>query len=1337
MFKKIFLSLLLIIILAIAGVTVYLNMMDWNEHKAVIAKQFSETTGKKVDFNGAVSFKLLPSPSLEASNVDIYDIDAQNNKIELAKIKKLVASLSFKSLLQRRFNIEHMSMIEPEIFVEIFDNGKVNWQVADTLNQQDFVIKNVDVSFGSVVIDKAKVSFVDKKHGINLLFDDVNAEVMAGSFSGPYRIEGSYIKNGDTRGFAFDLGKFSDSFATSVNAVLTHPQSESYVRFDGTVMAKNEAINGNLVVESKNPINFVSSIFSKVDVADVYENPLAMSLAVKTDKDKILLSNVVIKYADSAGAGNVLIPMAKDRALGEENVERPQIEVAFNFTDLNMDLAVTALKDFLKTYDKKEYSPDFGFDVIADIKSLKTSYKGQIVRDLDISADFVDNVFTLQNFAAGLPFDGSIKIKGDMTSKDKVLNYLYNVEMETLNFAQTAEWLGFDLKPISKNVYKRAAIKFMLSGTPETIKISPLILNLDKTLIEAKLALVRGDKNKYFAIINADNISFDNYIDPLPDDMKESKLQEKADYYVKKMNFLKDTDLQFKVDLKSGIWQRTPFEKLHFEATTKDGVMKISKFSIADIVTSKLDLKGDVFGFGTGLQFKNLKYSVDAKNSTAVLEKFGLEFPKIKWKNLPTFVSEGIVTGDFNRLAMKTVSKLEYIDAEYEGEISRQDDKFLFDGKLGLRSDDAIKTIHDFSVDYNPPYPLGMLKLSTNVKNTANAVLFKDLNLNVGVNNFSGDILLSEKEDGQTLIKTNLNINKFEFERFFYNTNAGDNKVLFRGAKESVPFLAKPVLDKVRINYDFMKDLEIEAKINVGKLSYEKYSLNNASWMMSLKNQILKVVQFVAEKDTGVVSADFELNIPMQNQLKGTCVLKDIKMQKADWSGLVYGLENGLLSMNMNFLTDASSFDDMLNKLSAEGKANITALKIKGWNILSILSDLQKRQNADDLRSFVQSNLISGITPFESLNFDFVVKTGNFEVKNAVFAADDYKVDAIIGGGIANWIMNADFQVHLNDVQDVSDFSFGLDGDISAPSLDVDVEQISNFYNEHRYQKEVAIKTERDARVEKYRKLMDEQQQRAKELKQQLQSNLFLQFNTYKKKAKNPKIITYYDEIEKQIMKQNAIISEVISKNGIVDIDDGTIAKISADIDGAKSEISKIAENFDFVHGQDVRIRMNDSFSDAVEQSTGMQKFVAEVLDAEGKAGERLAKINTKYSLEDDVDATAKKQKIEETVAQIDAINTSLRKDMNDSRNEKDLIKLEQLVDNFSSLGKEAMAKKEELVVLVDDYEKYLEAKVSEEEKKAEKIAIQTQSAVIENNSSFGSISTVGGKKRIINFGTE
>ena len=118
MFKKIFFGSLTVVILAVVGATVYLNMIDWNEHKAVIAKQFSEATGKQVAFNGSVSFNIFPTPSLEAADIDIYNIDAAGKQVALAKIQKLVASLSVRSLLQGRVNVENMKVINPEIFIE-------------------------------------------------------------------------------------------------------------------------------------------------------------------------------------------------------------------------------------------------------------------------------------------------------------------------------------------------------------------------------------------------------------------------------------------------------------------------------------------------------------------------------------------------------------------------------------------------------------------------------------------------------------------------------------------------------------------------------------------------------------------------------------------------------------------------------------------------------------------------------------------------------------------------------------------------------------------------------------------------------------------------------------------------------------------------------------------------------------------------------------------------------------------------------------------------------------------------------------------------------------------
>ena len=62
--KKAAIIILAVIILAVGGVSAYVAMIDWNEHKDQIAAQFSEVSGKRVVFEGPVSFKIFPSPDL-------------------------------------------------------------------------------------------------------------------------------------------------------------------------------------------------------------------------------------------------------------------------------------------------------------------------------------------------------------------------------------------------------------------------------------------------------------------------------------------------------------------------------------------------------------------------------------------------------------------------------------------------------------------------------------------------------------------------------------------------------------------------------------------------------------------------------------------------------------------------------------------------------------------------------------------------------------------------------------------------------------------------------------------------------------------------------------------------------------------------------------------------------------------------------------------------------------------------------------------------------------------------------------------------------------------------
>lgn len=1328
MFKKLFLGSLVIVVLAVVGATVYLNMIDWNQHKAVIAKQFSEATGKKVAFNGSVSFNIFPTPSLEASSIDIYNLDANGKQVVLAKIQKLVASLSVRSLIQGRVNVENMAVINPEIYIEAYEDGSLNWQ-SGSGNNQDFSIRNVEVSFGSVMLDNAKVHVINRAYDIDALISNINAEVIAGSLFGPYRIEGSYIKDGNPGGFAIDLGKFSESFATSVNAVVSHPQSESYIRFDGTVLLKNDAVNGNITVESKNPVNFVNSLFKKAGISEDYEYPLAMSLAVKSDKSQIAFSNIVIKYAGSAGAGNILIPRQETK-IGDAGMERRRIDVAFNMAEFNLEPALQLVKDCLSKYDGKDYIPEYNFDIIADLKAVKTSYNNQIIRDFDLSVDFMDNVLTVQNFSAQLPFDGMVKAKGEVYSVEKVLTYNFDIEGGSPDFAKTVQWLGYDLKPLSKNVYKRSSAKFTLAGTLQTIKAAPFVLNVDKTGINGKLGMIRGQENKYFVIAEADNINFDNYVADMPEETAASDFESKVNYRFGQLGFLKNLDLQFRVDLKSGIWGKIPFEKLSADGVLKNGVMKLTNASLGDVATAQIALRGEVSGFGSEPQVKNLNYGILVKDNEDFTERMGLEFPSVKLGSLVQFNSKGVITGGLKRMAVKTSSKLGNIDNVYNGEISKADGIYNFNGKMELRSNDFVRMLNDFSVNYKPEFPLGLVKLTADVKGNTSALLLKNMNTNIGSNNFTGELLYMRK-DGRNSVKTNLNVNKFEFERFFYNTNTRAEPSSFRPKTEKAPFLSKPVLSKAKINYDWSKDWDIEAKIVAGNLSLRNLALKNASWVMALNKQVLKVVQFTAEKDEGQINSDFVLNIPSQAKLSGKLNLANIKLNKDDWGGLTYGLVSGVMGADISFDTSAASVDDILAQFSGKGSLNIDRPVVKGWNLSVIEADLEKRSLADGFKALTQENLSRGETMFNSFSGDFTSEAGNFNVRKAVFDGDTYAVDFTANGNLSAWTVNSLFHALFKGIDNITGFDFTMDGSINAPSLETDVSRVTDVYTARLQKVAAEAKAAEDAKNKKYRDLMDEQQERAEKARERLNGTIIPEFKENSSKSADAKMKRYYAAVNKQIAEANTLINEVISKRGMVDIDDTVIAGLKEQNDTIDELLTKIERDMTSIHAQDVRLRLNQSYSALTEQAALSQKLPTALLDAAGKFGERLAAIDTRYYLAGDKEADALQKRVEALVEEIDIVNQQIARDNVVARGIMDIETLEKYAADFADAQKSIAEKLKEAQNTAKAYQDTVNAKISAEER-SYKQRLHDEAIRQKINENTGKITTAGGRTETV-----
>lgn len=1296
MWKKVLLVFIILILVAVGGVTVYLNNIDWNRHKDKISQQFSQATGKEVVFDGPVRFSLFPSPYLEAGDINIYNRTVKGERVLLAKIKKLVSTLSISSLIGGNFHVERMSLVEPEIFVEAYSDGKLNW-LSSGGNQQDIQIDNVEMSLNSVTVEKAKMHIVNADNNINALLDNMNAEIIAQSLFGPYRIEGSYVKDNSPGGFAISLGQFSESFATSVNAVISHPQSESYVRFDGTILLNNDAINGNLIFESKNPINFFNTNFKGVKLSEDYEQPVALSMELKTDKSQISLGNIVIKYAGSAGAGNILIPRTEQK-IGENGMERRRIDAVFNMTEFELKPVIMLVRDFVKKYDRKEnYIPEFDFDVIADLKALKTTYNGQVIRDFDLSVDFMDNVLKIQNLSATMPGETSAKLSGEVFSVEKKMTYNFNLVSSTGDFAKFADWLKLGVKPFAQGTYKKATASATIEGTTDTIKIAPFDFMVDKSSVNGKIGIVRGDKTKWFVIADADSINLDNYIQALPDDVQKQGWRERLQYRFNKLAFLKDADLQFRTSLKSGIFEKVPFENFEMEATVRNGVMQITDANIESVATADLNVKGELSGFGAVPQVKNMRYKTEIADVSSFVDKFGIVVNNIKINELNGFGASGIVTGGIERYATKSIVRLGNVNIAYQGEIAHRNHDYYLNGKMEMRTSNFVKMLNDFSVDYQPDFPLGLFKMSADVKTGGNVFAFNNLNANIGANSFKGKLIYQLKNNRHQVLST-LKVNRFEFEKFFYNISQKEEKNNFRNSAGSATFLARPSLSQIRINYDWLKNWDINLDFNADTLSLNNFKLTNTSGKLMLNQGVMKLEKFIGENSKGIINGDVVLNIQQSPMVGGKISVKGYDINKDIWSGSVYGLTAGVVDSEVEFNTSAVSIESLLYGLTGQVKFDIAKAEVKGWDFDKILDDLQKRDVSDGFAVLARDALSQGGTRFDRLNGIVTLTGGNYHIDNTHFVNNDVNVDLIADGSLKDWTGNSSFQAVFEDAK-VPGFDFGYEGSLNTPILNVDVRKATSVFDNHWAKVEAEAKAKEKAKVEKYNNLMNEQQKYAQSLQKTLNDEIVPDFELFAGKAQNKDTKAQYDALKKEISSVDAALQEIFVKKNIANVDDGLIARLSQQNKKAEKRIQKIEEELQRIHLKDVKLRIGVEYNAVFDAYAQSKKVSTSSVDAIGAFEKRLAAISTDFYIKGDKKIENWQKQIERNLAIIDQINSDTAKDNISMQNMKDTEQLELFYNRFVNAHQRATESLEAMKTAAEEMTNYTENKVSAEEK--------------------------------------
>ena len=275
MIKKIILISLGIIVLIVCGFAVYVSNMDWNGHKSKIETEISNLIGEKVELGGDLQVSLFPHPNIKATDINIIN---QNNLEKLAFIKTMQTEVSLRSLLHKTPDIESLALNGVEIWYKADENGVSNWHQD---KMPAFITADIDSRLQSFSLQNSIIHIDNEKYAFKADLSNFNVDIHAASLSGPYRLDGNFIKDDNHFGIALSIGSLMQPEDIGLTFAITHPDSNSYLRYDGIYNADEDYFKGSVSGSSDKSADFVKVLFEKDVLESQYNIPFIFSVEVE------------------------------------------------------------------------------------------------------------------------------------------------------------------------------------------------------------------------------------------------------------------------------------------------------------------------------------------------------------------------------------------------------------------------------------------------------------------------------------------------------------------------------------------------------------------------------------------------------------------------------------------------------------------------------------------------------------------------------------------------------------------------------------------------------------------------------------------------------------------------------------------------------------------------------------------------------------------------------------------------------------------------------------------------------------------------------------------------
>ncbi|OYD81064.1 AsmA family protein [Azospirillum brasilense] len=1089
--KRFLIAALILVGLLVAAVLVVPSVVDWNAYKAQIAERVSAATGREVELRGDIGLSLLPAPALTVRDARLANAPGGSEQ-DMARLKELDVRVALGPLLSGHIQVQSIRLIDPTFLFETLPDGRFNWDLSgagrstgtDRSASGDGLASAV--SFDQVTVQNGTVQYRDTRTGQSEVIDQIDARIVAGSFTGPFQGQGSFRARGvPLRGEMF-VSRLIDGAAVQVRAALSMADTDATLRFAGIVTnppgSGGSRAQGDLRAEGSD-LSRVLALVRNGSAAgeDRKANALlAQSFGIRT---------AVEASPTAASFTNLEAQLGDTRATGTATLRsgtpaRAELTLALNRLDLDawLDRARSgggsdAARNGNAVKNAPPNAPSGGapaggaaqqggfalpdaLDAKLDLAVDGITYNGGVIRQGRVEASLTGGTLNIDRVSALLPGGSDIVAAGELAAANGQPNLNLRMEANADNLRALLEWLRVDVHAVPADRLRRASVAAQLQGKPGRLDVSGLDLRVDASRLTGAVAYVDRGRPAFGARLDLDRLNLDAYLPP-PGGGAAAQAAPAANgaaapaggrngsssgsSSMTPARLLASVDANLELSVGQLTVRNTPVQGLRLDATAAGGALSIKEATVQDAAGVKLRLDGQIAGLEP-LRGAHLTLNAEAPSLEGVARAVPWPEGAPAPERLGAVKAQARLSGDAERLAVELGIDAAEATLEAGGTLSNVEKDPSADLKLRAKHPELARLASLFADDaVSGSY--GPMDLYTELAGTRKAFTLGNIQgvlAGVAVKGKASADLNGSKPR----VEADLQTGDLELDRLAALPAAASRPA---GASSPAAEASPGAPAAGTADFGWLRRFDGRFALTSSALVKGATRIEKPALRATVTNGVLTVERFDGGLMGGQLGATGRLAAPGNQtpSAEATVTLSKAKLAEAVGGGLGGGaleIAGGVLDAEANLTTSGAGGDAMVKALAGQGRISARDGLLRGFDLGALRDRLTKLERPQELLGAVMGGLQGGETRFARLD-------GSFAIDKGVARTEDTRLTSELGEAVAAGQVNLpaqtiDMRVRLTVQSDQSlpPLTVRMTGALDKPTRSFEMQEVQEYF---------------------------------------------------------------------------------------------------------------------------------------------------------------------------------------------------------------------------------------------------------------------------------------------------